>query len=40
VNYCDEHRDAVVVVSTAARNQDGVARYGATLSTTLGEPGR
>ncbi|KVL50676.1 protein mobD [Burkholderia cepacia] len=40
VNYCDEHRDAVVVVSTAARNQDGVASYGATLSSTLGELGR
>jgi hypothetical protein len=40
VNYCDEHRDAVVVVSTAARNQDGVARYGATLASTLGELGR
>lgn len=40
VDYCDEHRDAVVVVSTAARNQEGVARYGATLSSTLGELGR
>ncbi len=40
VNYCDAHRDAVVVVSTAARNQDGVTRYGATLGNTLGELGR
>ncbi|MFP6559343.1 P-loop NTPase [Paraburkholderia sp. B3] len=40
VNYCDAHRDAAVVVSTAARNQDGVSRYGATLGSTLGELGR
>jgi nucleoside-diphosphate-sugar epimerase len=40
VNYCDGHRDAVVVVSTAARNQDGVTRYGATLGSTLDELGR
>jgi predicted GTPase len=31
VNYCDAKRDAVVIVNTAARNQAGVARYGATV---------
>ena len=40
VNYCDGHRDAVVVVSTAVRNRDGVGRYGATLGSTLDEIGR
>lgn len=40
VNYCDVHRDAAVVVSTAARNQDGVTRYGTTLGSTLAELGR
>ncbi|KVW76236.1 protein mobD [Burkholderia ubonensis] len=37
VNFCDEHRDAAVVVNTAARSQTGVARFGATLASTLGE---
>jgi hypothetical protein len=37
VNFCDEHRDAAVIVNTAARNQAGVARFGATLASTLGE---
>jgi len=37
VNFCDEHHDAAVIVNTAARNQPGVAQFGATLATTLGE---
>ncbi|HEX7913647.1 MAG TPA: P-loop NTPase [Paraburkholderia sp.] len=37
VNFCDENRDAVIVVNTAARNQVGVAQFGATLAGTLGE---
>ena len=37
VNFCDGHRDAAVVVNTAARNQAGVARFGAMLAGTLGE---
>lgn len=37
VNFCDDHRDAAVVVNTAARSQTGVARFGATLAGTLGE---
>ncbi|WP_179403792.1 P-loop NTPase [Burkholderia guangdongensis] len=37
VNFCDENRDAVIVVNTAARNQAGVAQFGATLAGTLGE---
>jgi len=40
VNFCDAHRDAVVVINTAARNQAGVARYGATLASTLEELAR
>jgi hypothetical protein len=40
VNYCDAKRDAVVMVNTAARNQVGVARYGATLASTLDELAR
>jgi hypothetical protein len=35
VNLCDEQRDAVVVVNTAARNNRGVAAYGVTLKSTL-----
>jgi nucleoside-diphosphate-sugar epimerase len=35
VNVCDAHRDATIIVNTAARNQTGVARYGATLAGTL-----
>jgi hypothetical protein len=37
VNICDENKDAVVVVNTAARNNVGVAAYGATLSKSLEE---
>ncbi|NYH14056.1 nucleotide-binding protein [Paraburkholderia bryophila] len=40
VNYCDAIRGAAVIVNTAARNQAGVARYGATLASTLDELGR
>jgi cellulose biosynthesis protein BcsQ len=36
VNFCDTHRDAVVIINTAARNQAGVTRYGATLASTSG----
>ena len=37
VNICDEHRECVVVVNTAARNNVGVAQYGGTLSKSLDE---
>ena len=37
VNICDENKDAAVVVNTAARNNQGVAAYGATLSKSLQE---
>ncbi|WP_205191231.1 P-loop NTPase [Burkholderia sp. LMG 13014] len=37
VNFCDERPDAAIVVNTAARSQTGVARFGATLASTLGE---
>jgi len=40
VNICDENKDAIVVVNTAARNNVGVAAYGATLSKSLEELGR
>lgn len=40
VNFCDMHRDATVVVNTAARNQTGVAQYGGTLASTLDELAR
>jgi CobQ/CobB/MinD/ParA nucleotide binding domain len=40
VNFCDTHRDAAVIVNTAARNQTGVTRYGGTLARTLEELGR
>ena len=40
VNVCDQHRDAVVVVNTAARNHKGVSAYGETLNNTLGELSR
>ena len=35
VNICDENKDAIVVVNTAARNNQGVSAYGATLSKSL-----
>jgi hypothetical protein len=37
VDICDEHKDSAVVVNTAARNNAGVAAYGATLSRSLEE---
>jgi len=40
VNQCAEHRDSVVVINTAARNNRGVAAYGTTLRSTLGEMDR
>lgn len=40
VNVCDELKDHVVVVNTAARNNIGVAKFGATLNDTLAELGR
>jgi hypothetical protein len=40
VNLCDENRDCVVVINTAARNNEGVAAYGMTLNSTLEELNR
>jgi hypothetical protein len=40
VNFCDAHRDAAVIVNTAARSQTGVAQYGGTLASTLDELAR
>ncbi len=37
VNVCDEAKDSVVVVNTAARNNIGVGAYGGTLNSTLAE---
>lgn len=37
VNLCDDHPDSVVVINTAARNNQGVCAYGGTLNSTLGE---
>jgi hypothetical protein len=37
VNFCDGHHDGAVIVNTAARNEAGVARFGAMLAGTLGE---
>ncbi|HDR9483094.1 TPA: P-loop NTPase [Burkholderia aenigmatica] len=37
VNFCDERRDAAIVVNTAARSQTGITRFGATLASTLSE---
>jgi hypothetical protein len=37
VNACDADRSRVVVVNTAARNNDGVSQYGRTLDTSLDE---
>ncbi|WP_321958312.1 protein mobD [Burkholderia cenocepacia] len=37
VNFCDERRDAAIVVNTAARSQMGIIRFGATLASTLSE---
>ncbi|WP_322041537.1 protein mobD [Burkholderia diffusa] len=40
VNFCDVHRDAIVVVNTAARSQAGVEQYGGTLASALDELAR
>lgn len=40
VNTTDANPDATVVINTAARNNDGVSRYGDTLASTLGEMSR
>jgi hypothetical protein len=40
VNTCDRHRDAVVVINTAARNNLAVKQYGRTLDSSLEELGR
>ncbi|HDR9482584.1 TPA: protein mobD [Burkholderia aenigmatica] len=40
VDFCDTHRDAVVVVNTAARSQAGVEQYGGTLASALDELAR
>ena len=40
VNSLDKTRGVPVVVNTSARNSTGVARYGQTLKSTLGELGR
>lgn len=37
VNACDAHRDRVVVVNTPARSNAGVASFGGTLITSLGD---
>ncbi|WLA31800.1 protein mobD [Xanthomonas citri] len=40
VNVLDANKDHVAVINTAARNNQGVSRYGDTLASTLGELGR
>jgi len=40
INAVDQARGTPVIVNTAARSGSGVARYGATLRSTLGELGR
>ena len=40
VNFSDTHRDAIVVVNTAARSQAGVEQYGGTLASALDELAR
>jgi hypothetical protein len=40
VNFCDAHRESVIVVNTAARSQTGVAHYGGTLANALDELAR
>jgi hypothetical protein len=37
VNLCDSKPDSVVVINTAARNNEGVSAYGETLNSTLAE---
>ncbi len=40
VNLCDSHTESVVVVNSAARNNQGVSAYGETLNGTLAELNR
>ncbi len=40
VNVCDNNPDSIVVVNTAARNNQGVTAYGITLNNTLSELNR
>lgn len=40
VNLADQYGDATVVINTAARNNQGVSRYGDTLASTLAELSR
>lgn len=37
VNLCDSHKDSIVVINTAARNNHGVSAYGETLNRSLAE---
>ena len=37
VNLCDSKPECIVVINTAARNNQGVSAYGATLNSTLAE---
>lgn len=37
VNICDSNQDSIVVINTAARNNNGVNTYGETLNSTLAE---
>ncbi|MEB0222066.1 protein mobD [Pseudomonas sp. AB12(2023)] len=37
VNVCDENKDAIIIINTAARNNKGVTAYGGTLNSTLEE---
>jgi hypothetical protein len=39
VNTCDKHRDSVVVINTAARNNVAVKQYGQTLDSSMEELG-
>ncbi len=39
VNTCEAHRDAVIVINTAARNNIAVRQYGQTLDSSLDELG-
>ena len=37
VNICDENKDSIIVINTAARNNISVSKYGDTLNSTLDE---
>lgn len=37
VNLCEQNKDRIVIINTAARNTDGVARHGAILNSSLTE---